>query len=86
LFLVYAVLCVFEQEGCKERPLPTSFDTEEGAMITEKVDGLAGLHKQVEAVDKDLLREMVQRIDVDGSRNRQYLWCFVNAGGIPGLG
>ena len=38
-------------------------------MITEKVDGLAGLHKQVEAADKDLLREMVQRIDVDGSRN-----------------
>jgi len=31
-------------------------------MVTEKVDGLAWLRKQVEAADKDLLREMVQRM------------------------
>ncbi|MCK4393971.1 hypothetical protein KAX17_13805 [Candidatus Bipolaricaulota bacterium] len=35
---------------------PTSFGTEEEAMVTEKVDGLAWLRKQVEAADKDLLK------------------------------
>ena len=47
---------------------PTSFGTEEKAMVTEKVDGLAWLHKQVEAADKDFLPGMVEtlmRAEVD---------------------
>ena len=48
-------------------------------MVTEKVDGVAWLRKQVEAADKDLLREMVQRMaemlmgaETDGIRGAPY--------------
>ena len=39
---------------------PTSVGTEKEAMVKEKVDGAAWLHKQVETQDKDLLRELVK--------------------------
>ena len=45
---------------------PTSFGTEEEAMVTEKVDGLAWLRKQVEAADKDLLRGRDQDEEASG--------------------
>jgi hypothetical protein len=43
----------------KERE-PTVVGAEEGAMVKEKVGGLACLRKRVESADKDLLCEMVK--------------------------
>lgn len=55
------------RQGDKERrpSLPSSginkeADTKQEAMVKERVGGLAWIRKQVEAADKDLLREIVK--------------------------
>lgn len=44
----------------KHKITPTSIGTEEEAMVKERVGSLAWVRKQVEAADKDLLREIVK--------------------------